>query len=144
MRPILTYGSECWTLTKTNEERLRIFERKVLRRIFGPVNENGTWRIKYNNEIYSSFSDVDIVKHIKISRLRWAGHIIRMEEDNPVRKLTLLKPEGSRRVGRPKLRWMDGIEEDLRKIGTRAWRRRALDRDDWRKVLAAARAQTGL
>ncbi|PSN51468.1 hypothetical protein C0J52_00735 [Blattella germanica] len=67
-----------------------------------------------------------------------------MEEDNPARKLTLLKPEGSRRVGRPKLRWMDGIEKDLRTIGTRAWRRRALDRDDWRKVLAAARTQTGL
>ncbi|PSN52586.1 hypothetical protein C0J52_22330 [Blattella germanica] len=63
-----------------------------------------TWRIKYNNEIYSSFSDVDIVKHIKISRLRWSGYTIRMEEDNPARKLTLLKPEGSRRVGRPKLR----------------------------------------
>ncbi|PSN34622.1 hypothetical protein C0J52_24194 [Blattella germanica] len=67
-----------------------------------------------------------------------------MEGDNSVRKLTLLKPEGSRRVGRPKLRWMGGIEEDLRKLGTRAWRRRALDRDDWRKVLAAARAQKGL
>ncbi|PSN55113.1 hypothetical protein C0J52_01882 [Blattella germanica] len=58
--------------------------------------------------------------------LRWAGHIIKMEENNPARKLTLLKPEGSRRVGRPKLRWMDGIEEDLRTIGTRACRRRAL------------------
>ncbi|PSN30409.1 hypothetical protein C0J52_28478 [Blattella germanica] len=67
-----------------------------------------------------------------------------MEEDSPARKLTLLKPEGSRRVGRPNFRWMDGIEDDLRKIGTRAWRRRALDRDDWRKVLAVARAQTGL
>ncbi|PSN40674.1 hypothetical protein C0J52_19427 [Blattella germanica] len=63
-----------------------------------------------------------------------------MEEDNPVIKLTLLKPEGSRRVGRPKLRWMNGIEEDLRKLGSRTRRRRALDRDDWRKVLAAARA----
>ncbi|PSN44208.1 hypothetical protein C0J52_11545 [Blattella germanica] len=93
--------------------------------------------MKYNNEIYSSFSDVDIVKHIKISRLRWAGHIIRMEEDNLVRKFTLLKPEGSRRVdgwnrGRPEDDWNQGMEK------------RALDRDDWRKVLAAARAQTGL
>ena len=95
----------------TNQNQRRTaqnLERKVIRRIFGPVHENEIWRIKYNNEGYSSFSDVDIVKHIKISRLRWAGHIIRMEEDNPARKLTLLKPEGSRRVGRPKLRWMDG------------------------------------
>ncbi|PSN29112.1 hypothetical protein C0J52_28342, partial [Blattella germanica] len=75
--------------------------------------------------------------------LRWAGHIIRIEEDNPARKFTLLKPEGSRRVGRPKLRRMDGIEEDLRTIGTRAWKRLALDRDDWRKVSAAAWPKQG-
>ena len=94
--------------------------------------------------MYSLFTDCDIVKYIKTARLCWAGHIIRMEEDNPTKKLTLLKPEGSRRIGRPKLRWMDGVEEDLRKIGVRAWRRRALDRDDWKTVLAAIRAQTGL
>ena len=66
---------------------------------------------------------------IKIARLCRAGHIIRMEEDNPTKKLTLLKPEGSRRTDRPKLRWMDGwmdgVEEDLRKFGVRTWRRRA-------------------
>ncbi|PSN39930.1 hypothetical protein C0J52_17151 [Blattella germanica] len=76
--------------------------------------------------------------------MRWTGHIIRMEGDNPVRKRTLLKAEGSTRVGRPRLMWMDEIEEDLRKLGTRAWRRQALDRDDWRKVLTAVRAQRGL
>ena len=100
--------------------------------------------MRYNNELYSLFTDVDIVKYIKIARLRWACHIIRMEEDNPKKNLTLLKPEGSRGIGRPKLRWMDGEEVDLRKIGVRAWRRRALDKDGWKKVMAAARAQTGL
>ena len=99
--------------------------------------------MRYNNELYS-FTECDIVKYIKIARLHWAGHINRMEEDNPTKKLTLLKPEGSRRIGRQKLRWVDVVEEDLRKFGVRAWRRMALDRDDWKKVLAAARAQTGL
>ena len=46
--------------------------------------------------------------------------------------------------GRPKLRWLDGVEEDLRNLGIRGWRRRALDRDRWKEVLTAARAQNGL
>ena len=69
---------------------------------------------------------------------------MRMPEETPVKKLTLLRPEGSRRAGRPKLRWLDGVEKDLRNVGIRDWRRRALDRDGWKEVLTAARAQNEL
>ena len=69
---------------------------------------------------------------------------MRMPEENLVKKLTLLRPEGSRRAGRPKLRWLDGVEKDLRALGIRGWRRRALDRDRWKEVLTAARAQNEL
>ena len=69
---------------------------------------------------------------------------MRMREENPVNKVTLLRTEGSRRAGRPKLRWLDGVEEDLRTLGIRGWRRRALDGDRWKEVLTAARAQNGL
>ena len=71
---------------------------------------------------------------------------MRMPEENLVKKLTLLtiRPEGSRRAGRPKLRWLAGVEEDLRTLGIRGWRRRALDGDRWKEVLTAARAQNGL
>ena len=69
---------------------------------------------------------------------------MRMPEENPVKKLTLLRPEGSRRAGRPKLRWLDGVEEDLRSFGIRGWRKRAQDRDRWKEVLTADRAQNGL
>ena len=61
-----------------------------------------------------------------------------------IKKLTLLRPEGSRQAGRPKLRWLYGVEEDLRTLGIRGWRRRALDRDRWKEDLATARAQNGL
>ena len=61
-----------------------------------------------------------------------------MPEGNPVKKLTL--PEGSRRAGRPKLRWLDGVKKDLRTLGIRGWRRRALDSDRWKEALTAARA----
>ena len=69
---------------------------------------------------------------------------MRMPEENPVKKLTLLRPEGSRQAGRPKLRWLNGVEEDLRTLGIRGWIRRALDRDRWKELLTAARAQNGL
>ena len=69
---------------------------------------------------------------------------MRMPEENPVKKLTLLIPEGSRRAGRPKLRCLDGVEKDFRTLSIRGWRRRALDRDRWKEVLTAARAQNGL
>ena len=80
--------------------------------------DNGKWRIHYNSELYSIlYTDPDIIKTIKISKLRWTGLIMRMPEENPVKKLTILRPGGSRRVDRPKLRWYDGVEEDLRTLG---------------------------
>ena len=69
---------------------------------------------------------------------------MRMLEENTVKKFTLIRPEGSRRAGRPKLRWLNGMEKDLSTLGIRGWRRRALDRDRWKEVLTAARAQNGL
>ena len=105
------------------------------------IMENGVFVIIVN---YTLYTDPDIIKTIKISKLRCTGHIMRMPEENPVKKLTLLRTEGSRRAGIPKLRWLDGVEEDLRTLGIRGWRRRALDLDRWKEVLIAARAQNGL
>ena len=112
--------------------------------MFAPICDNGKWHIRYNSELYSIYTDPDIIKTIKISKLNWTGHVNRMPEENPVKKLTLLRSEECRRAGRRKLRWLDGVEEDLRTLGIRGWRRRALDRDRWKEVLTAARVQTGL
>jgi hypothetical protein len=76
IRPVLAYGSETWVLSKSNEARLGIFERKVLRAIFGPTNDNREWRIKYNDELYILYKDSDIITYIKINHLRWAGYVI--------------------------------------------------------------------
>ena len=65
IRPVLTYASETWTLSKTNERRLSLFERKVLRCIFGAK--------KYNYELYEIFNEPNIVNYIKFKRLAWAG-----------------------------------------------------------------------
>jgi hypothetical protein len=64
---------------KSDEEKLMIFEIRILRRIYGPTCENGAWRIKYNDELYSLRKDLDIVRVIKVARIRWLGHVVRME-----------------------------------------------------------------
>lgn len=70
IRPVVTYGCETWTLTKKTEDILAMFERKVLRRIYGPVREDTGWRIRYNHELIRLYSDTNIVDYIKLQRLR--------------------------------------------------------------------------
>ena len=70
IRPVLACGSETWVLSKCDEAVLGVFERKILRAIFGPTNDNGEWRIKYNNELYTLNKDSDIVTYIKINRIK--------------------------------------------------------------------------
>jgi len=90
-----------------------------LRAIFVPTNDNGEWRIKYNNELYTLYRESDIVTYIKINRLKWAGHVINMEGQGPTTRVLVAMVEGRRQRGRPKLRWEDGVMEDARKLGER-------------------------
>ena len=69
IRPVLLYGSECWAMTKAHENKLLIFERKILRKIFGAIHENNNWRPLFNFEIYQKYKQPDIVKVIKCNRL---------------------------------------------------------------------------
>jgi hypothetical protein len=99
LKPVLIYGSESWTLTKGDEEKLRIFERKVLRRIYGPTREKEELRIKYNHELYDLYKNPETVKTVKLGSLRWLGHLTRAKEISPCRKLTFSKHEGTGRAG---------------------------------------------
>jgi hypothetical protein len=77
IRPVLYYGCEAWTMTQSSEERLAIFERKILRRILGLVYEGDLGRrLRHNKELYELLDGPDIVKFIKFKRLQWAGHIV--------------------------------------------------------------------
>ena len=69
IRPVLACGSETLS-SKCDEDILGVFERKILRAIFGPTNDNGEWRIKYNNELYTLCKESDTVTYIKINRLK--------------------------------------------------------------------------
>jgi hypothetical protein len=81
IRPTVTYGCEAWTLTNRDEEYLRIFECRILRKIFGPLqNEDGFWRIRMNHELNDLIKNADIVRFVKSKRMAWLGHVVRMEE----------------------------------------------------------------
>jgi hypothetical protein len=79
--PIVLSGSECRTLSKAHEAPLGGFERTILRRIYGAVQTDGVWRRRYDKKLYGLFNDVDIMKRIKINRLRWEGYIIKRENE---------------------------------------------------------------
>jgi hypothetical protein len=70
IRPVLLYGAETWATTKCDENKIRTSESKILRRIYGPVNEGGRWRIRYNDELYRLFNESEIVKEVKSRRVR--------------------------------------------------------------------------
>jgi len=78
VRPVVTYGSESWTLAMEEERALAVFERKILRKIYGPVKENKLWRIRRNDELEAVIKGENIVRFIKYQRIRWLGHIERM------------------------------------------------------------------
>jgi hypothetical protein len=143
VRPVLACGCEAWTLTKTDEVALGTFERKILRKIYDPIQERER-RIKYNHELYQLCKLHSIVKLINIARLQWAGHLQRMKNTEIPRKLTEWKPEGRRSVGWPRLRWMDGVEEDLRKMKIKKWWSAARNRESWRKILRETEAHSRL
>jgi hypothetical protein len=100
------------------EHRLRVFENRVLRRIFGPKREEDeSWKRLHNDELHSLYSSPNVVRVIKSRRMRWAGHVARIGEGRSVYRVMVGRPEGKRPLGRPRRRWKDNIKIDLREIG---------------------------
>jgi len=117
IRPTGIYGAETWTVTSKIEKMLMTWEKKILREIYGPTKENGQWRIKTIAELITKYKSQDIVTVIKIQRREWCGHFIRMNEIRFVKKIFEGKLEGRRGRGQPRLRWINDVEEDLKKLG---------------------------
>jgi hypothetical protein len=100
------------------EHRLRVFENRVLRRIFGPKREvDGSWRKLHSDELHSLYSSPNIVRVIKTRRLRWVGHVACMREGRGVYMVLIGRPGCKIPLGRPRRRWEDNIKLDLREIG---------------------------
>jgi hypothetical protein len=82
--------------------------------------------------------------YIRTKRLAWAGHLIRMSNERTLKKIFNTKSEGTRSVGRAKFRWEDGVVQDTRILGVSNWKKVALDRDEWAKLLKKARVHQEL
>ena len=112
--PVVLCGFETWSLTLREESWLRVFENRVLRRIFGPKMDKVTGECReQHNELNDLYSLPNIVRVIKSRRMRWAGHVARMVEGRGVYRVLMGKREGRRPLGRPRHRWEDNIKIDL-------------------------------
>jgi hypothetical protein len=118
--PVVMYGCETWSLTLREEHRLRMFENRVLRRIFGPKSDEMTvrWRKLRNGELHNLYSSPSISTRMTNSRrMKWAGPVVRMREKRNACRRLVGTPKGKRPLGRPRSRWVDNIKTDFREIG---------------------------
>jgi len=115
----LTYTSETSTLTKRDRKQLNIFERKVYRRILGPLydTEKENWRILTNKEIYARVKKPTIIETIGLNRLRWFGRVQRMEENRIPKRVLYMNLGTTRLRGRPRNSRQDEVREDGRILG---------------------------
>jgi hypothetical protein len=137
--PVVLYGCKTWSLILREEHRLRVFENRVLRRIFGPKRDEvtGEWRKLHNEELRDLYSSSSIIRIIKSRRKRWAGHVARMGEKRNSYRLLVGNPEGKAPLGSRRLRWVDNIRMDLGEVGWGdvGWIGLAQDRNRWRALV---------
>ena len=137
------YGCETWSLTLREERRLRVFENRVLSRVFGPKRDEvtGEWRKLHNEEFSDLYSLPNIVRVVKSRRMRWEGHVARMGEGRGVHWILVGKLEGKRPLGRPRRRWKDNIKMDFQEVGGSCgdWVELAQGRDRWRALVSTVR-----
>ena len=122
----MTCGYKAWTLTNRDEQNLRIFELRILRKIFGRVqNEDVSWRIRMNYEQSEQVKNADIVRFIKSRIIVW-------------------KPIGRRIRGRPRKRWIGDIENDIQMMGIRGWRNLCKKTEEWKRITEKAKTHSEL
>jgi len=140
--PVVLYGCETWSLTLKKERRLRVFENRVLRRVFGSKRDEvkGEWRKLHKEELRGINSLPNIVWVVKSRRMRWEGHVALMGEGRGVHRIPVGKPEGKRPLGIPRRRWEDNINMDLQEVGGGGdWMELAQDRDGWPALVGKVR-----
>jgi hypothetical protein len=87
------------------------------------------------------YKSPDIVTEIKVKRLEWLGHVVRMEDTRLPKMVFNTKPEGRRGVGRPRLRWLDDVEVDVKALVVKMWRIKVQDRKEWPAIVREAKAK---
>jgi hypothetical protein len=128
-------------LTLREERRLRVFQDRVLRRIFESTRDEvtGEWRKLHNEELNGLYFPPNIIRVMKSRRMTLPGHVARMGERRGVHRVLVGKTEGKIPLGKPRYRWVHNIKMDLQEVGCGGidWIEMALDRDRWRAVVNA-------
>jgi tRNA(Glu) U13 pseudouridine synthase TruD len=141
---VVTYACETWVLKENIKTKLRIFERKVFRSIYGPTKgKDGTWWIKSNEELNRLAGNKNIINYIKAQRLGWFGHIHHMSDNSMVKKMYEWSPALTRLQGRPKNRWDDEVRSDLTRMKIN-WKDCIRNRDNWKKLVEKAKTSLKL
>jgi len=145
VRPAVTYACETWVLKENIKTKLRVFERKILRRIYGPTTEkDGTWRIKSNEELNRLTGNKNIINYTKAQRLAWFGHVHRMPDNSMVKKVYEWSPALTRSLGRPKNRWEDDVNSDITRMKITKWKDCIRDRTKWKTLVEKAKTSLKL
>ena len=133
------YGCETCSLILREEHRLRVFENRVLRTIFGPEWDKlkKEFRKLSNDDVNDLYLSPNITWVIKSGRMGWTGHVGRMGESRGVYKILVVKPEGKRPLGRLRHRWDDNIKMDLQEVKWGTWIDLAQNRNRWQAVVKA-------
>ncbi|KAL4083661.1 hypothetical protein QTP88_028977 [Uroleucon formosanum] len=139
LRPIVTYACETWSTTKGDNIKLAIFERKILRKIFGPVYnlDLGTFERRKNENLYQLYGKPTILTFIRTKRMEWFGHIWRAEDDI-LKKVITATIQKKRPLSRPRTRWKDAVKRDIQLVDANASVELALNRERWRDLFVAA------
>ncbi|XP_016663902.1 putative nuclease HARBI1 [Acyrthosiphon pisum] len=141
LRPVLTFACETWSTTKGDEEKMACFERRVLRRIYGPILENEVYRRRTNVEVQQIYQKPGINAYLMSKRIEWAGHVWR--SNGILKKALEGKINVKRPRGRPRQRWIDRVKEDINKCAQGLTLEDSIDRDSWKKVVEAAKVLQG-
>ena len=112
IRPVMLYGAECWTVTGKEEQILETTEMRMLRRIVDVTRRDQIRSVDIRKELGVN----DIREKAREIRLRWYGHVMRMDNDNTVKAVMDMEVPGRRPRGRPKARWKDRIRNDMREL----------------------------
>ena len=116
----------------------------VRRYLFTAKSRYRIWRIRKNHELNEIIGNADVVRFIKIRRMAWLGHLMRMDGGRMPRRILEWKPMGRRIRGRPRKRWIEDVEEDIQTMGIRGWRKLSKERTEWKKITKKAKTHSWL